>query len=88
MRSRMTALRAKTVAATLCYVRSGGRTLMLHRNKKEGDVHLGKWNGLGGKMDPRESPDDCVVREVHEESGLTVSDARLRTGLAFHGIAM
>jgi 8-oxo-dGTP diphosphatase len=79
----MTAARAKTVAATLCYVRSGGRTLMLHRNKKKGDVHLGKWNGLGGKMDPGESPEDCVVREVREESGLTVSDARLRGVLTF-----
>jgi 8-oxo-dGTP diphosphatase len=79
----MTASRAKTVAATLCYVRSGGRTLMLHRNKKAGDVHLGKWNGLGGKMDPGESPEDCVVREVREESGLTVSDARLRGVLTF-----
>ena len=79
----MNAPRAKTIAATLCYVRSGGRTLMLHRNKKEGDVHLGKWNGLGGKMDPGESPEDCVVREVREESGLTVFDARLRGVLTF-----
>ncbi|MFI5350376.1 MAG: NUDIX domain-containing protein [Elusimicrobiota bacterium] len=79
----MTLSRAKTIAATLCYVRSGGRTLMLHRNKKQGDVHLGKWNGLGGKIDPGESPDDCVVREVREESGLTISDARLRGVLTF-----
>jgi 8-oxo-dGTP diphosphatase len=69
---------ARTVVATLCYVRSGGRTLMLHRNKKAGDVHLGKWNGLGGKLDPGESPDECVVREVREESGLRLRDARLR----------
>jgi 8-oxo-dGTP diphosphatase len=75
--------RAKTIAATLCYVRSGGRTLMLHRNKKKGDVHLGKWNGLGGKLDAGESPDDCVVREVREESGLAISDPRLRGILTF-----
>ena len=79
----MNAPRAKTIAATLCYVSSGGRTLMLHRNKKKGDVHLGKWNGLGGKMDPGESPDDCVVREVLEESGLAISDPRLRGVLTF-----
>ncbi|HXT01351.1 MAG TPA: 8-oxo-dGTP diphosphatase [Elusimicrobiota bacterium] len=79
----MTAPRAKTIAATLCYVRSGGRTLMLHRNKKKGDVHLGKWNGLGGKLDAGESPDDCVVREVREESGLTILDPRLRGVLTF-----
>lgn len=79
----MTAPRAKTIAATLCYVRSGGRTLMLHRNKKKGDVHLGKWNGLGGKLDAGESPDECVVREVREESGLTIADPRLRGVLTF-----
>jgi 8-oxo-dGTP diphosphatase len=79
----MTASRAKTVAATLCYVRSGGRTLMLHRNKKEGDVHRGKWNGLGGKLDAGESPDECVVREVREESGLRILDPRLRGVLTF-----
>jgi 8-oxo-dGTP diphosphatase len=79
----MTPARAKIVVATLCYVRSGGRTLMLHRNKKAGDVHLGKWNGLGGKLDPGESPDECVVREVREESGLLILDARLRGVLTF-----
>ena len=79
----MASSRAKTVVATLCYVRSGGRTLMLHRNKKEGDVHLGKWNGLGGKLDSGESPEECVVREVREESGLTILDARLRGVLTF-----
>ncbi len=79
----MAPARAKTVVATLCYVRSGGRTLMLHRNKKAGDVHLGKWNGLGGKLEPGESPDECVVREVREESGLRILDARLRGVLTF-----
>lgn len=73
----------KMIAATLCYVRSDGRTLMLHRNKKEGDVHRGKWNGLGGKLDAGESPEECVVREVREESGLTLKDARLRGVLTF-----
>ena len=79
----MAASRAKTIVATLCYVRQDGRTLMLHRNKKEGDVHRGKWNGLGGKLDAGESPDECVVREVREESGLNILDARLRGVLTF-----
>lgn len=79
----MSAARPKTVAATLCYVRSGGRTLMLHRNKKEGDVHRGKYNGLGGKLDAGESPEDCVIREVREESGLRLPDPRLRGVLTF-----
>jgi 8-oxo-dGTP diphosphatase len=76
-------MKTKTIAATLCYVRSGGRTLMLHRNKKPGDAHLGKWNGLGGKFEAGESPEDCVLREVREESGLTLLDARLRGVLTF-----
>lgn len=75
----------RTIAATLCYVRAGGRTLMLHRNKKEGDAHRGKWNGLGGKFEAGESPEDCVRREVLEESGLTLLDPRLRGVLSFPG---
>ncbi len=71
------------VAATLCYVRSEGRTLMLHRNKKEGDVHRGKWNGLGGKLDAGESPEECVIREIREESGLIIIKPRLRGLLTF-----
>lgn len=73
----------KTIAATLCYVQSSGRTLMMHRNKKPGDVHKGKWNGLGGKMDPGESPEECVVREIREESGLRLVEPRLRGVLTF-----
>ena len=73
----------KTIVATLCYVRSGERTLMMHRNKKDGDVHRGKWNGLGGKLDSGESPDECVVREIREESGLTLLDPKLRGVLTF-----
>jgi 8-oxo-dGTP diphosphatase len=73
----------KTVAATLCYLKTGGRTLMLHRNKKEGDIHRGKWNGLGGKLDAGESPEECVVREIREESGLALLDPRLRGVLTF-----
>jgi 8-oxo-dGTP diphosphatase len=71
------------VLATLCYLRSGGRTLMLLRNKKPGDVHAGKYNGLGGKLEPGESPDECVLREFQEESGLTLLDPRLRGVLTF-----
>jgi len=55
--------------ATLCYVQTVTHTLMVHRNKKENDMHEGKWNGLGGKVEPGESPEECVIREVLEESG-------------------
>jgi 8-oxo-dGTP diphosphatase len=73
----------KTITATLCYLRSEGRTLMMHRNKKPGDVHKGKWNGLGGKLDSGESPEECVIREMREESGLTIAAPRLRGILTF-----
>ncbi|MCB0324895.1 MAG: 8-oxo-dGTP diphosphatase [Bdellovibrionales bacterium] len=69
--------------ATLCYVRSNGRTLMLERGKRPGDIHQGKWNGLGGKLDPGETPEECVIREVREESGLTIEEPRLRGILTF-----
>lgn len=69
--------------ATLCYVRRNGRTLMLHRVKKKDDVHEGKWNGLGGKFEPGESPEDCVIREIKEESGLSIKSPALKGVLTF-----
>ena len=73
--------------ATLCYVRSNNQTLMIHRVKKKDDIHLGKWNGLGGKFEPGESPEDCVRREVEEESGLLVKKMWLKGFLSFPGFA-
>lgn len=72
-----------TICASLCYVQKGGRTLMLHRIKKKNDIHEGKWNGLGGKMDPGETPEECVIREVREESGLRIQSPDLRGILMF-----
>lgn len=69
--------------ATLCYVRSAGRTLMLYRNRKPGDYHAGKYNGLGGKFEPGESPEQCMKREVREESGLEVLSWRLNGMITF-----
>lgn len=69
--------------ATLCYVRAAGRTLMLHRVKKTGDMHAGKWNGLGGKLEPGETPDACARREIREESGLSVGTLRLHGCITF-----
>ncbi len=60
------------ILATLCYVQTNGKTLMMHRNKRADDVHLGKYNGLGGKFEPGESPEECVKREVFEESNLKI----------------
>ncbi len=73
--------------ATLCYIKKNGRTLMLHRVKKKDDVHEGKWNGLGGKFEAGESPEDCVVREVREESGLKIKKPALKGVLTFPGFA-
>lgn len=68
---------------TLCYIKHNGKTLMLHRIKKENDVHQGKWNGLGGKLEPGETPEECIIREVHEESGLVIRAPRLKGILTF-----
>jgi len=69
--------------ATLCYVKKGNQTLMLYRNKKENDYHKGKWNGLGGKFEQGESPEQCMKREILEESGLTVESATLKGFITF-----
>jgi 8-oxo-dGTP diphosphatase len=71
--------------ATLCYVidKSQNKTLMIHRVKKENDYHAGKWNGLGGKLELGESPEDCVIREIKEEAGLTIKNPRMHGFITF-----
>ena len=69
--------------ATLCYLRHDGKTLMVYRNKKPNDMHMGKWNGLGGKLEPGESPEECAIREVFEESGLRTEELILKGFLTF-----
>jgi 8-oxo-dGTP diphosphatase len=69
--------------ATLCYVQKDGKTLMLHRTKKPNDIHEGKWNGLGGKLYLGETPEECVIREVKEESGLQIRRPSFRGILTF-----
>jgi 8-oxo-dGTP diphosphatase len=73
--------------ATLCYIHKDGHTLMIHRNKKENDMHQGKWNGLGGKLNPGETPEECVIREVYEEAGLTITNPCLKGLLTFPAFA-
>ena len=65
------------ILATLCYIKRDGCTLMIYRNKKVNDIHEGKWNGLGGKFEAGETPEECIIREVHEESGLAIQNPKL-----------
>ena len=69
---------------TLCYLENDrGEYLMLHRVKKKNDVNQDKWIGVGGKFEENESPDECLIREVREETGLTLTDYRLRGIVTF-----
>lgn len=61
---------------TLCYIEKDGAYLMLHRIKKKNDISHDKWIGIGGKFEDKESPEDCLLREVWEETGLTLTDWR------------
>lgn len=68
---------------TLCYLERDGQYLMLHRVKKSHDVNHGKWIGVGGKFEFQESPEDCLLREVREETGLTLKSWRYRGIVTF-----
>ena len=68
---------------TLCYIEQDGCCLMLHRVKKQQDANAGKWIGIGGKFEADESPDDCLLREVREETGLELTDYRPRGIVSF-----
>lgn len=68
---------------TLCYLEREGRLLMLFRNKKERDENHGKWIGVGGKFEEGETPEECVIREVYEETGLKMRSPRLRGIVTF-----
>ena len=61
---------------TLCYLERDGEYLMLHRTKKAHDLNHDKWIGVGGKCEEGESPEDCLLRETREETGLTLTDYR------------
>ncbi|MEN9361677.1 MAG: hypothetical protein RL095_3212 [Verrucomicrobiota bacterium] len=73
----------RPIEATLVYLKRGRQWLMLHRGGRPGDIHAGKWNGLGGKVDAGESPLECAVREVREESGLEVRSLQACGHLSF-----
>ena len=71
------------IASTLCYLERGDAYLMLHRVKKKNDVNHDKWIGVGGKFEEGESPEDCILRETLEETGLTLTSYRYRGLVTF-----
>ena len=66
--------------STLCYIQKENKVLFLYRNKKKNDPNAGKWIGIGGKTESGETPEQCVKREVFEETGLTLTEYH------FHGV--
>ena len=68
---------------TLCYIQSGENYLLLHRTKKKNDQSHDKWLGIGGKFEDKESPEDCILREVLEETGLTLTSYQYRGIVTF-----
>ena len=64
--------------SSLCYLEREGELLLLHRVKKAADPNQGKWIRVGGKFEEGESPEECAVREVREETGLTMLEPELR----------
>ena len=71
------------IHTTLCYITRGDEVLMLHRIKKEKDINKDKWIGIGGKFEPGESPEDCLLREVREETGLRLKRWQYRGIVTF-----
>lgn len=72
-----------TKLTTLCYIEKDEKYLMLHRVKKEHDVNKDKWIGIGGHFEDKESPEDCLMREVYEETGLTLTSYQFRGLITF-----
>ena len=71
------------INTTLCYITQGDDVLMLHRVKKKNDINKDKWIGIGGKFEGEESPDECLLREAKEETGLTLTSWRCRGVVTF-----
>lgn len=72
-----------TKLSTICYIDNGEQFLLLHRNKKLNDYHAGKYISVGGKFEPGESPEDCAIREIKEETGLNAEKLILQGFISF-----
>ncbi len=71
------------ILSTLCYIEKDNQYLMLHRTKKKNDMNKDKWIGIGGKFGQNESPEECVIREVKEETGLHLKSYQLRCTVTY-----
>lgn len=72
-----------TNLTTLCYIENDDKYLMMHRIKKENDINKDKWIGIGGHFEKDETPEECLLREVKEETGLTLTEYKLRGVITF-----
>ena len=71
------------ILTTLCYLEKENKYLMLHRVSKKNDINKDKWIGVGGKLESGEAPEECLIREVKEETGLTLNSYDFRGVLTF-----
>ena len=71
------------INTTLCYIEKESKYLMLHRVKKKNDMNQDKWIGIGGKFEDKESPEDCILREAREETGLNLTHLEYRGIVTF-----
>ena len=71
------------INTTLCYITRGNQVLMLHRTKKENDINKDKWIGIGGKFEGEEAPEECLLREAKEETGLTLTSWKCQGVVTF-----
>lgn len=76
-------MKNRSVLTTLCYIENKEQYLMLHRVSKKNDINKDKWIGVGGHFEKNESPEDCLLREVKEETGLTLTDYCFRGIITF-----
>jgi 8-oxo-dGTP diphosphatase len=76
-------LNMKSSLTTLCYIEQENSYLLLHRTKKENDINKDKWIGVGGHFEADETPEECLLREVKEETGLTLNSYKLRGIITF-----
>lgn len=76
-------METKSKLTTLCYIEKDEKYLMLHRVLKKNDINKDKWIGVGGHFEKGESPEDCLLREVKEETGLTLTSYQFRGIITF-----